>query len=210
MRLSFAVLICSLLIWKMCCEPKVIYKTTNLECSPNPKITANVSCILKAVNWNKAVAQMDMYLVEPVKNITIHLKIFKRDYSNKYHPFLVDVVVNLCDIIGRRNYSPYGKFIWGLFKRYTNVNHSCPFMGHIFARDFFVDESVVPMKLPLGHYLLALTPFENYREKPPQTLGSIKLYAQSMVPVMPRRNITKPTNKTNVVTTINIPIQNGN
>ncbi|XP_017148936.1 uncharacterized protein LOC108159854 [Drosophila miranda] len=213
MRLSVALLVGALLIWNVCCEPKVIYKTTNLECFTVPKLSTNASCILKAINWNMAVAQMDVYFLQPVNNMTVRIKVFKQDYSNKYHPFLVDVLVNLCDIIGRRNHSPYGKYMWNLIKRYTNFNHSCPFVGHMFARDLFIDESVVPIKLPLGYYQVSLTSFENYRDKPPLCLGTIKLYAQSMIPVTSKRNRTKPMNRTNIQDTLQtaiIPIQIGN
>ncbi|XP_034650287.1 uncharacterized protein LOC117889887 [Drosophila subobscura] len=154
---------------------------------------------------------MDVDFLQPVRNMSVHIKVFKRDYSNKYQPFLVDVVVNMCDIIGRRNYSPYGRYLWGLFKRYTNFNHSCPFVGHMFARGIFIDESVVPVKLPLGDYQIVLFPFETYREKPPQSIGSIKFNAQAMVPVIPKRNRTNPTDRTTsrAPQTVIVPVKNG-
>ncbi|SPP72880.1 Hypothetical predicted protein [Drosophila guanche] len=154
---------------------------------------------------------MDVELLQPVSNMSVHMKIFKRDYSNKYQPFLVDVVVNMCDIISRRNYSPYGRYLWGVVKRYTNFNHSCPFVGHIFARGLFLDDSVVPVKLPLGDYQIVLLAFENYGEKPPQSIGLIKFSAKAMVPVIPKRNRTNPTNRTTgqASQTVIVPVQIG-
>lgn len=55
------------------------------------------------------------------------MKLYKKDYNNQYHPFLINAMFNLCDIIAKRNFIPYGKIVWSVVKQYTNVNHSCPF-----------------------------------------------------------------------------------
>lgn len=55
------------------------------------------------------------------------MELFKKGYNNQYHPFLINVLFNLCDIIAKRNFLPYGKIAWKVVKQFTNVNHSCPF-----------------------------------------------------------------------------------
>ncbi|KAH8277962.1 hypothetical protein KR018_010842, partial [Drosophila ironensis] len=170
------------------CEPVTIYKTTNIECDTSPKHSANASCIVKALNWNRAVANMDVDLVGPLKNISVRTQVFKRDYTNKFQPFLVDVNINICDIIQRRNYLPYGKIIWNLVKLYSNFNHSCPLSGHLFARGVFINEKYVPVNFPLGLYKFSVRIFENFMEKPIENVGAIRFYAQAMFPVKVRRN----------------------
>jgi len=59
-----------------------------------------------------------------------------KDYSNQYKPFLVDVSIKMCEVIEKRNFIPYGVIIWKLFKRFTNVNHSCPFSVFLKHRVF--------------------------------------------------------------------------
>ncbi|TDG50710.1 hypothetical protein AWZ03_002699, partial [Drosophila navojoa] len=107
-------------------EPKIIFKTTNVECSGNPKRVVNISCIVKAVNWNKAVAQMDCDLVVPMRNFSVQFAVFKKGYNNQYHPFLVNVTFNACDILAKRSFLPYGTLMLKTIKDYSNVNHACP------------------------------------------------------------------------------------
>jgi len=58
--------------------------------------------------------------------IYFRLEFFKKGYNNRYHPFLVNVVINMCDVISKRNFIPYGTIFWKILKEYSNVNHSCP------------------------------------------------------------------------------------
>ncbi|EDV90323.1 GH23712 [Drosophila grimshawi] len=105
----------------------VVYKTTNIECLPDPSYVENATCFLKAVNWNKAVAQMDCDLIFPLSNTSVRIELLKKSYTNRYNPFLINVTVNMCDVIAKRNFIPYGTIFWKILKKYTNVNHSCPF-----------------------------------------------------------------------------------
>jgi len=57
----------------------------------------------------------------------IRVQVFAKDYSNQFQPFLVDVSFNLCEVVGRRNFVPYGVIVWKLFQRFTNANKSCTF-----------------------------------------------------------------------------------
>ncbi|XP_043070218.1 uncharacterized protein LOC6571641 [Drosophila grimshawi] len=159
------------------CDPKIVYKTTNIECLPDPSYAENATCFVKAVNWNKAVAQMDCDLILPLSNISVRVELLKKSYTNRYHPFLINVTVNMCDVIAKRNFIPYGTIFWKILKNYTNVNHSCPFTGHIFARNFFLDENLFPT-FPLGFYLMIISVFENYVDRPPKLAGAIKYYFQ--------------------------------
>ncbi|XP_034480002.1 uncharacterized protein LOC117785855 [Drosophila innubila] len=134
--------------------------------------------MIKAVNWNKATAIIDFYIESPVRNASMHVKFFKKDYSNKYQPFLIDVYFNICDVISRRKSIIYGNIIWKTMKRFTNVNHSCPIEGHVYSRDIYLDETYIPI-LPLGSYQL----FMNYSEtvhKQIEHLGTIAINFMAM------------------------------
>ncbi|KAH8316194.1 hypothetical protein KR067_002037, partial [Drosophila pandora] len=168
-------------------EPLTIYKTTNVECGTALNYSANASCVVKAINWNKAVANMDVYLVRELKNISVRFQVFKRDYTNKMQPWLIDVTINMCDIIERRNFLPYGKMIFVITKSFSNFNHSCPYSGHLFAREIYIDEKFSMMVLPLGLYKFTVTVLENFINKPPEYAGTISLYAQAMIPIKSRR-----------------------
>ncbi|KAH8286784.1 hypothetical protein KR018_009902 [Drosophila ironensis] len=193
-------------IYTKICDPGIIYKTTNVECGTAPHYSANASCWLKALNWNKAIANMDVDLIGHLKNISVsgfiysvaiikilslrklRLQVFKRDYTNKLQPFLIDVHFNICDIILKRNHFPYGKMIWGMLKSSSNFNHSCPYSGHLFARGFYINEKVIPVVLPLGLYKFSVEIFENFEEKPMEYVGMVAIYSQAMFPVKSKRN----------------------
>ncbi|XP_043064298.1 uncharacterized protein LOC108087801 isoform X2 [Drosophila ficusphila] len=61
----------SYLAWSVVSEPSYIYKLKNIECSTVPGFSANASCRVKAINWNKAVAQMDVDLARTLYNISV-------------------------------------------------------------------------------------------------------------------------------------------
>ncbi|XP_017146574.2 uncharacterized protein LOC108158611 [Drosophila miranda] len=97
---------------------------TNIECLGNPDRVQNFSCYLKAVNWNKAVVNMDCYITVPLRNPVVRLQVFKTDYSNKWQPFLIDVSINVCDVMSRRNFLPYGVIFRKIARRFSNLNGS--------------------------------------------------------------------------------------
>ncbi|EDV31602.2 uncharacterized protein Dana_GF19710 [Drosophila ananassae] len=167
-------------------EPSLIYKLINIECYTSPGFSANSKCYLKAINWNKAVAQMDVDVTRPLKNISLRFHVSKKDYSNKYQPFLINVVVNICDVFAKRNFIPYGKIFLKLARQFSNFNHSCPYKGHLFARDLFVDTSILPNLLPLGIYKVNITIMEGYMNKPTDYVGGVMVSLQAMTPFKKR------------------------
>ncbi|XP_026841453.1 uncharacterized protein LOC6601311 [Drosophila persimilis] len=163
------------------CDEQLVYKMTNIECVGNPERVKNISCNLKAVNWTRAIANMDCYLPVPLYNPVIRLQLFKRDYSNQWKPFLVDVSVNVGDVISRRSFLPYGVIMWKMLQRFTNVNHSFPISGHLFARNGYLDPSLVP-PFPLGLYQVSAVIVDR-NSGISEYVGTVKFYLQSMLPV---------------------------
>lgn len=51
----------------------IIYKSTNIECMPDPRYVVNSTCLVKAINWNKAVVNMDCDLILPLRNMTVKI-----------------------------------------------------------------------------------------------------------------------------------------
>ncbi|KAH8411029.1 hypothetical protein KR222_007451, partial [Zaprionus bogoriensis] len=160
-------------------DAPVVFKSTNIECEPNPKYMVNVTCKIKARNWNNAVVQIDADLATPLRNTSIHLEVFKKGYNNRYFPFLVDVTFNICDVLSKRNSLSYGKIMTKLATRFSNVNHSCPYTGHLFARDLYIDEHLLP-SFPLGFYRLLIHLMENFADKPFEDVGRFTYYVQAM------------------------------
>ncbi|KAH8261382.1 hypothetical protein KR044_008122, partial [Drosophila immigrans] len=160
------------------CNRTTVYKFTNTECIANSKYSVNYTCTIKAINWSKSIALIDFYLLQSVSNISAHLRVLKKDYSNQYQPFLIDVRYNFCDLVSKRKSLVYGTIVWKTMKRFTNVNHSCPYSGHVFSRNLYIDESYIPI-LPIGVYKIMFNFTEETREQS-EFIAKISFYFQSM------------------------------
>ncbi|XP_060651395.1 uncharacterized protein LOC132788095 [Drosophila nasuta] len=178
MSLKIFLILSLWICWQGRCSTKTVYKFTYAECCTYTNIATNVTCLIKAINWSKAIAKIDMYLIRPLKNISIHFKLFKKDYANQYKPFLIDVRFNLCDIISKRNYLVYGTIVWKTMQRFTNVNHSCPLIGHLYARNMYLDDIYLP-SFPLGFYKILFNVNDVNRDQI-EDHGSIALFFEAM------------------------------
>ncbi|KAH8329398.1 hypothetical protein KR074_010017, partial [Drosophila pseudoananassae] len=170
------------------CEPSIIYKLINMECKTSLGFSANPNCYLKAINWNKAVAQMDVDVTRLLNNISLRFHVSKKDYSNKYQPFLINVLVNICDVLSKRNFLPYGIMFKKVATEFSNFNHSCPYKGHLFARGFYLDGKILPNQFPLGIYKVNVTILEGYINKPSDYVGAVIAYFQVMQPFKKNKN----------------------
>jgi len=91
-----------------------------------------------------------MFFINQPDVLQVQLQVFKKDYSNKFQPFLINVVLNVCDLFSKRSFMPYGLMILKVAKQFSNFNHSCPFSGHLLARDAYLPDSSFPNFFPLG------------------------------------------------------------
>ncbi|XP_020715705.1 uncharacterized protein LOC110118418 [Ceratitis capitata] len=131
-------------------------KTTNLECSANESYIANLNCRLKPLNRTKAVINMDVELIRKIENVTISMQLLKKNYANKFLPFLVKVRANVCDMMeSKAGINLYLAIFKRVLKDYSNINHSCPFSGHLWIRDLYLDSAMVPVAPPVGVYRLS-------------------------------------------------------
>ncbi|XP_026835991.1 uncharacterized protein LOC6548823 [Drosophila erecta] len=159
-------------------EAQMVYKVKKIECSENPVRIKNVSCRLKAINWNVAVVNMDCDLVVPIIRPVTRLQVFKKDYSNQFQPFLIDVTFGICEVVKKRTYYPYALMLWKLLKRYSNVNHSCPFSGHLTARDGILGSEILP-PFPEDYFQFRFTFFDSNSTNNAY-LGTAKFFIQVM------------------------------
>ncbi|XP_017026944.1 uncharacterized protein [Drosophila kikkawai] len=184
MAISGLLLLGCCLMWQGT-HDQLVCKLVKIDCLGNPARIINISCHLKAINWNLAVVKMDTFLIVPLRKPVIRLQVFKKDYSNQYKPFLIDVTVNMCEIIDKRSYIPYGVIFWKLLIEFTNANHSCPFTCQLTARNGYLYTSLVP-PFPLGFYLVSIL-FTDISSSPSEYVGTAKLYVQVMEQVKTKK-----------------------
>ncbi|XP_017068636.1 uncharacterized protein LOC108106221 [Drosophila eugracilis] len=157
---------------------ELVYKINKVECQVNKARVSDVTCRLKAINWNVALVNMDCFLILPVISPVVRLQVFLKDYSNQFKPFLIDVTFKLCEVIDRKNFIPYGVMFWNILKRFTNVNESCSVSGHLSARNGYLDTSFLP-PFPHGTYQISLI-FSDKNLTNSEFLANVKLFVESM------------------------------
>ncbi|KAH8344282.1 hypothetical protein KR084_012744, partial [Drosophila pseudotakahashii] len=132
----------------------VVFKFTNFACeSYNTSWFVFHNCRLKAVARDKVLLNLNGTILHPANDIHIHGHILKK--FNGYKPWLFNEDVDACRYL-RRPYVPVVAIVYGLFKEFSNINHTCPYMGPQILKDFYLRPELLRLPFPTGDYLLAL------------------------------------------------------
>ncbi|XP_034664391.1 uncharacterized protein LOC117898833, partial [Drosophila subobscura] len=135
-------------------QDAVVFKFTNFACeSYNKSWFVFHTCRLKAVSRNKVLLNMNGTVLHPATDITVQGKVYKR--ASGYKPWLFDVNFDACQYLRRRSV-PIVSVVYGLFKEFTNINHTCPFMGPQIVKDFYLRPELLRLPMPTGDYLLTV------------------------------------------------------
>ncbi|XP_041450855.1 uncharacterized protein LOC111068475 [Drosophila obscura] len=132
----------------------VVFKFTNVVCeSFNKSWFVFHNCRLKAVSRSKVLLNMNATILHPTNDMKSHVQMFKRESG--YKPWLFDVNFDVC-LYFRRHNIPFFSIVHGLFKEFTNFNHTCPYVGLITIKDLYLKPELLRLPLPTGDYLLSL------------------------------------------------------
>ncbi|XP_034664933.1 uncharacterized protein LOC117899182 [Drosophila subobscura] len=153
-KLIFCVLFGIFLISTFDQNDALVFKFTNFVCeSYNKSWFVFQNCRLKAVSRNKVTFNMNGTILHPVNNASAYGKMFKR--ANGYKLWLYEVKVDICQYFRKPN-NPLVAIIYALFKQYTNLNHTCPYIGPQIIKDFYLRPDLLHVPLPTGDYLLMI------------------------------------------------------
>ncbi|XP_016978217.1 uncharacterized protein LOC108043910 [Drosophila rhopaloa] len=132
----------------------VVFKFTNFICeSYNTSWFVFHNCRLKAVSRNKVLLNMNGTILHPAYDIHLHIQVLKR--ANGYKPWLFDQKLDVCQFIRYRS-NPFATLVFGLFKEFSNFNHTCPYMGTQIVKDFYLKYELLRLPLPTGDYMLTM------------------------------------------------------
>ncbi|XP_043067618.1 uncharacterized protein [Drosophila bipectinata] len=130
----------------------VVFKFTNFVClSYNESWFIFHNCRLKAVSRDKVILNVNGTILHPAYSIMIHFKVFKK--ANGYKPWLIDTKVDACRFL-KKSYDPFAKIVYGLFKEFSNINHTCPYVGLQDVRGFYLRPEIMGLPAPSGDYML--------------------------------------------------------
>ncbi|EDV56226.1 uncharacterized protein LOC6546610 [Drosophila erecta] len=100
---------------------------TNFECELLDRSFCGVEyCRIKSVNRTYKYLSLKVNLFKtPVTDVKVNTAFYQR--LNGYKPFLYNVTVDACKFLKNQNSNPIFKFVYGVFKDASNLNHSCPY-----------------------------------------------------------------------------------
>ncbi|XP_030386619.1 uncharacterized protein LOC115633303 [Scaptodrosophila lebanonensis] len=115
------------------------FQFTNIKCNSRDEDFVKFEyCFIKSVNRTYKYMSLGVKLLQtPVTNAKVNYALLKR--GNGYKPFLYNMSVDACSYL-RRPFNPVNQYFYGLFKGYTNINHTCPY-----------DHDLIVEKLPMNH-----------------------------------------------------------
>ncbi|XP_034650048.1 uncharacterized protein LOC117889734 [Drosophila subobscura] len=144
-------------------QDAIIFRMTNAVCeSYNQSWFVFHTCRLKALSRSKVVFNMNGTILHPVNDITIRVRVFKR--ASGYKPWLFNIYFDACQYLRKPNV-PFVKLVYGLFKEFSNINHSCPYVGLQIIKGFYPKTELFPLPFPSGDYMLT---GQWYFDKKPQ------------------------------------------
>ncbi|XP_043644944.1 uncharacterized protein LOC122614447 [Drosophila teissieri] len=116
---------------------------------------------------------MDCDIRDVITDIKMTVEVFYKDSLSLYKPFAVKFKFNVCQLLkNNTNRNFLEKYAISHLTEWTNLNHSCPYRGHLSARDFSLDEVSLPI-LPIQDYKIA---FNFSGANPGIHLGLVLIY----------------------------------
>ncbi|KAH8261233.1 hypothetical protein KR044_005747, partial [Drosophila immigrans] len=131
----------------------VVFKYTNAVCeSFNKTIIIIEKCRVRVVNRQKTTFNFNCTLMQPVRTVSVVLRVFKR--ANGYKPWLYTINVNVCQFL-EKPYNPIALLVYNQFKPFTNFeNMKCPLIGIKTIEGAYPRHELMRLPLPTGEYLL--------------------------------------------------------
>ncbi|KAH8384231.1 hypothetical protein KR200_003637, partial [Drosophila serrata] len=130
---------------------------TNIKCTSfDKKYNDFEYCRLKSVNrsFKYMSLKVNLYKV-PITKVKVNFAMLKR-YSG-YKPFLYNITVDACKILKHPKSNPIFGFFHGLFKKHSNMNHTCPYDHDLVVDKLptsFINQQVTgALSFPHGDYL---------------------------------------------------------
>ncbi|KAH8376914.1 hypothetical protein KR093_002196, partial [Drosophila rubida] len=133
----------------------VLFKFTNAVCdSYNKSWVVINNCRIRAVSRSKNTFNFNGTIIHPSHNIFVEGQLFKR--ASGYKPWLFKATIDACRF-AKKSYNPVAIIVYNLFKQFSNLNHTCPYVGHQIIKGFYLRHELLLNPIPTGQYLLNLT-----------------------------------------------------
>ncbi|XP_039487944.1 uncharacterized protein LOC120449509 isoform X1 [Drosophila santomea] len=104
---------------------------TNAQCESLDKdFSLFEYCFLKSVNRSYKYVSLKVKLLKvPITKVKVKVALYKR--ANGYLPFLYNITIDACRFLKAPNTNQIALYFYNLFKDYSNINHTCPFINDL-------------------------------------------------------------------------------
>ncbi|XP_075150328.1 uncharacterized protein LOC142224443 [Haematobia irritans] len=143
-----------LILWSVLWPIETNVRFTNLKCeSYRPDFARFLTCRLKVVRRGIISLHVNAKLLQPpVTNITLNLSLQKK--LSGYRPFLYNTTFDFCKFMLNRKEKTFAMLVFGVLGKYSNINHTCPYMENVIVDNFTIYEnSFKRLPLPIGEYM---------------------------------------------------------
>lgn len=142
---------------------------------PGSKVT-DLKCNVRNIDRYHLKAYVSLNLSEPIHNIYYHLEPYFK--FSRYTRIAGHIWEDVCAWFAGTRASFLFNYYVPLIQKYSNLNHSCPYSGHLVVKmdNISMERFAFPQILPAGRYYLDSYFTESDRSKS-KLLFNIKLYA---------------------------------
>ncbi|XP_062133004.1 uncharacterized protein LOC133843452 isoform X1 [Drosophila sulfurigaster albostrigata] len=122
----------------ICCVLSLVlasFEVTSIQFAiKDHKYAIMEKCHLRAVNRSIKLFDLRIKLLKlPITNVVVKWSLLK--LSNGYLPFNHNYTLDGCKFLRHSNHL-INNFIYGIFKDYTNLNHTCPYNHDVIVDSF--------------------------------------------------------------------------
>ncbi|KAH8323294.1 hypothetical protein KR067_004423, partial [Drosophila pandora] len=144
-------------------QDAVVFKITNVVCkSHNQSWIVFELCRLKAVGRDKVVFNLIGNVLHPTNSVQIHFDVLKK--ANGFKPWVISTKVDGCRFM-RKKYDPIATMILGFLADFSNINHTCPYVGPFIIKGFYLRHELLMLPIPSGEYMVATKWFYHNRHQ---------------------------------------------
>ncbi|KAH8293764.1 hypothetical protein KR054_004041, partial [Drosophila jambulina] len=135
------------------------FRFSNLVCeSYNATTFVFHQCRLKAVSRDRVDMNVNGTILSSINDVTLHIRVFKRE--NGFKPWLFNFKFDGCRFM-RKNYVGIAKLMFNILKDFSNLNHTCPYVGPLIVQGFYLRPELLLLPIPTGEYMIAVRWFYN-------------------------------------------------
>ncbi|KAH8278074.1 hypothetical protein KR026_008361, partial [Drosophila bipectinata] len=132
----------------------VVFKMTNVVCeSYNQSWVVFELCRLKAVGRDKVVFNMIETLLHPTNSVQVHANVLKK--ASGFKPWVINTKVDVCRYL-RKKYNPFATMVHRFFGEFSNFNHTCPYVGALVIKGFYLRHELLISTWPPGEYMMVM------------------------------------------------------